>query len=302
MQAPVDVVDSHLHLWDPGRLHYPWLDREPRLRRAFLPTDLDADGVTVEGVVAVQADCAPAESTDEVHWLQRCAQTWPVLHAVVAHAAVETGARCRAALDALSGENLVVGVRRLLQDEPPGFAVAPAFIDGVRLVGHYGLTFDLCVRQHQLREVAELVRRCPDVTFVLDHLGKPRVASRPRPEWVGDLAALGALPNVRCKLSGLATEAIDASPDPVSFRPYLRHAVDVFGPTRCLFGSDWPVSSTAIGYPAWLAAVRDAIDDLPADDQEAVLSGTARLVYRLPTWPDESYVPGADVETRTSPC
>ena len=157
-------------------------------------------------------------------------------------------------------------------------------------LAQWDLVFDLCVREHQLAEVTALVRRCPDVTFVLDHLGKPRVQSRPERSWLVDLQRLAALPNVKCKLSGLATEVVD--PPPVAgpgdiFRPYLDHALQSFGPDRCMFGSDWPVAAQKVTYEGWVEHVMAALATFSASEGEQVLRRTAAEVYRLvPSTPD----------------
>ena len=160
---------------------------------------------------------------------------------------------------------LVTGVRRLLQDEPPGFVTDRSVVAGVRLLAGYGLSMDLCVRQHQLGEVVDLVDRCPEVLFVLDHLGKPRVTN-------DGLRALGdgadparERPNVRCKLSGL---------DVRGARPVARTSSGLrrgsstrwppSDPSRCMFGSDWPVLSEAARPTASGArSSSDAIAGLP---------------------------------------
>ncbi len=171
------VIDSHIHFWDPGRLHYAWLDGTPELRRPLRPGDVDTGGYSIDGFVSVQADCRAEESVAEVDWVAQLAGEEPALHAVVAHVAVERGVRSGEAVAAMAARPEVVGVRRLLQDEPPGFAVAAGFVAGVRLVGEHDLVFDLCLRHHQLAEVAGLMDRCPEVRFVLDHVGKPGIAA-----------------------------------------------------------------------------------------------------------------------------
>src|SRR5581483_7742688 len=136
---------------------------------------------------------------------------------------------------------LVVGVRRLLQQEPEALLANPALVEGTRRLASRGLTSDLCVTMGQLPAVIRLVRKCPDTTFVLDHLAKPVVGDRFPERWAEDLRELAGCPNVSCKLSGLATIAGTGwRPDDVV--PYLRYAINVFGPRRCLFASDWPVS------------------------------------------------------------
>lgn len=288
------VVDAHIHFWDPARLHYSWLPGE--LRRAFRPEDVDLGQVPVEGFVVVEADRLPTEALAEVDWFLSLSSPARPIPAVIAAAALgePDGA---AEIQALSRRPEVRGVRRLLQDERPGFSRDAGFVAAVRSLGERGLTFDLCVRHHQLAEAVELAAQCPQVTFVLDHLGKPRVRPHPERGWRSDIERLAALPNTHCKLSGLATEVLDpvaTCARPAPYRPYLNHALQTFGPSRCLFGSDWPVSSTATTYEGWFDHVVDALAGYSSDDVAAVLGATARSVYRI------GPAGGADAKVRTT--
>lgn len=283
----MDVIDSHVHFWDPARLDYPWLAGVPGLRRAFHPDDLDTGPYRFAGelhrftaAVFVEAGGQGGRVTAEVDWIEELARRWPPLRAIVAYAPVERGADAAPAVAALAGRRLVTGVRRNVQDEAPGFTRTDAFTAGVRLLADAGLTFDLCVRHWQIAEVTELVRRVPEVTFVLDHLGKPDVAGGLVEPWRTDLARLAELPNVVAKLSGLATEAAPGWAD-ADVLPYLRHALSVFGPDRCLFGGDWPVASLVTDYPRWVGVVAAALAGRPEAERRAVLGGTARRIYRI---------------------
>jgi L-fuconolactonase len=275
------IVDSHLHLWDPAHLDYQWL-AGTELGRKFDASDaLEASGGEVAGFVVVQADCRADQGIAEVEWITEQLGEHGTFGGIVAFAPVELGRDAAPVCRQLRAMPRVVGVRRLLQDEPPGFALARAFLDGLDLLGELGLPFDVCVRAGQLAEVRDMVVRLPGVQFVLDHLGKPRIGGADDARWRDDLSALAALPNVSCKLSGLATETEGAPWSRESVRPYLTHALDAFGTSRCLFGSDWPVLTTAGSYAQWLAAVRDALDGRTEAEVAHVLSANARSVYRL---------------------
>lgn len=280
------LVDAHVHFWDRRRFRYAWLDdASSTLQREFLPADLASEqasltAVVPAGLVFVQADCRSDQGAAEVEWVHGLAAAGADVLAVVAHAPLEHGTACAPALERLvQTAPLVSGVRRLLQDEPPGFVTDPALVAGTRLLARHGLTMDLCVRQHQLGEVVDLVDGCPDVLFVLDHLGKPRVTADGFAPWSAALTALAQRPNVRCKLSGLLSEAPPDRRTASALRPWLEHAVTAFGPSRCMFGSDWPVLSDVGAYGEWCEIVLDTIAGLSADQRGWVLSGTARATY-----------------------
>jgi L-fuconolactonase len=270
------VFDAHLHLWDPSERHHDWLEEQPALRRRFGPEDVDAGRHELVGAIFVQADCRDEEAFAEVRWVR--AVGWPLVRGIVAYAPVHLGRAVESALDALRAEPLVVGVRRLLQGRSPEAIADPQLAEGVRLVGEIGLTFDVCVTHEQLPAVATLVEACPDTMFVLDHLGKPPVADSLLDPWRDDLDRLARFPNVTCKLSGLATEA-GGRWTRASTRPYLEHALGVFGPGRCMVGSDWPVVTLAGTMVEWFDAVLDTLASLTPEDADAVLRGTARAVY-----------------------
>ncbi len=275
--TPARVIDSHIHLWDPTVLRYPWLDGVEELARPFLPADLHASGGPPEWVM-VQAGAQPELA--ELDWVASLASSDPALVGMVVHAPVEVGHAVRDLVEQLAATPLAVGVRRLIQDEGMGFALTPLFVDGVRVVGEVGLPFDICVRALERADVAPLVDACPDVSFVLDHLGKPAIADGEWEPWRSQLAELAQRPNLVCKLSGSTTEAGREWRES-AVRPYLLHALESFGPRRCMFGSDWPVASVTTEYQRWFDVVSDAVSGCSQAEVDAVFAGTAAQVYGL---------------------
>jgi L-fuconolactonase len=168
------VLDTHVHLLDPAHLTYPWLHAGDPLTRPW-PAALYADDApAVTAAIIVEAGVAPGQTAREVSWVRAQAAAHPWIRGIVAHAPVDQSAALKAALAACRHDALVVGVRRNLQDQPPGFLRNPALHDGIRHLGQAGLPFDACVRSWQLAELGELAAACPDTVIVLDHLGKPR--------------------------------------------------------------------------------------------------------------------------------
>ena len=277
------IVDSHLHLWDVGRLRYPWLAQVPALARTHGLMEFDAavEGLKVERAVFVQCDCAPAQSRDEVGWVAGLASRDPRIAAIVAYAPLEKGDGAAVEVSELATLQAVRGIRRLLQDEPDGFCLQPGFVAGVRQLADHELSFDLCIRHHQIDQAIELVDRCPQVRFVLDHAAKPDIKGRRLEPWKSRIAAFAERPDTWCKLSGLVTEADHAAWNPAEVQPYIEHIVTCFGVDRVMFGSDWPVATLATGYRRWVEVLRSALSALPAKDIRQIFRDNALTCYRL---------------------
>lgn len=273
------VVDSHVHLWDPARFRMPWLDEEPKLRRPFGPSEFveASSGLDVEAIVYVQVDATPAYGLLEARW----AAAQAGVRAVVAFAPMEDGDVVRTYLDELVKIGpLIKGVRRLIQSEPD-----PAFITnlhpGVRLLPQYGLSFDICIKHHQLAETIRMVRACPETSFILDHIAKPDIRAHQLDPWREDMAELASLPNVVCKLSGMVSEADHANWSVANLQPYVAHALAVFGEDRVLFGGDWPVVTLASSYRRWVESLDQLTQHLSPQAKDKLWRSNAKQVYRI---------------------
>ena len=276
------VVDAHVHFWDPSVLRYPWLASEPALDARFTPADFPplASG-DVDAVVFVEANPAPELAADEVRWVDRLADTEPRIAAIVAFVDLLDEPRRAAALERLAATPRVVGVRHNIQHQPTGFALQQAFVRGVQAVGASGRPFDLCITADQLPEVIELVTRCPDVTFVLDHCGKPAIRDDAFDGWARDLERLASHYRVSCKISGLLTEARTEQRNADHLARWIRHAHDCFGAARLLYGSDWPVSTLGGGVGKWRSVI-DAITSTWTEvDRRALFADNASRIYGL---------------------
>ncbi|MFC4137781.1 MULTISPECIES: amidohydrolase [unclassified Microbacterium] len=290
------VVDSHLHLWDPEVLTYPWLEGE--LDAAYAAEQLlddRIDDVDEQVAVFVQADPIEKQAIDEVRWVSSIALEVGVV-AIVAGARLDRGRKTLRHLDELGAYENVVGVRHLLQGEKDGFARTPKFIEGARAVASRGLTFDACVRDHQIPDVTALAAAVPELRIVLDHLGKPAIGTDDAPllpsaEWRRDIADLARHPQVHVKLSGLPAEA-GGHWDEDQLEPFLDVVAKEFGEDRIMWGSDWPVSAMQVsdddGADFFMDGVRDdwchTIGDWAADrglDSDKVLWSNARAFYGI---------------------
>ena len=278
------IVDTHLHLWDISRLHYAWLGSVPRLNHNHLIDDYrQACGlVPVAKMVFLQCDCDPAQFQEEADWVTEVARADPRIRGIVAWAPLEKGDAAEPALARLAANSLVKGIRRIIQFEPDmRFCLRPDFVRGVQLLPRHGLSFDLCINHRQLAHTIRLVRQCPEVRFILDHIGKPDIKGGVLDPWRADLRELAALPNVWCKLSGLVTEADHEKWTASDLQPYIDHVIACFGFERVMFGGDWPVSAQAADYPRWVATLDDALRGCSAADLKKIYVRNAETFYRV---------------------
>lgn len=278
------IIDSHVHLWDPARLPLRWGAEAPTINVPHLIADYDAarGGVEVAAMVFLECDVEPGRHIDEAAMISEIAAGEPRLQAIVAHAPLEKGEAVAADLDALARFPLLRGIRRILQGEPDIQAVLDDdFVAGLNLLPRYNLHFEICIYHHQLGAIVDLVRRLPNVTFMLDHIAKPAIAVQSLDPWRTRIAELAALPNLMCKLSGLITEADRAAWQPEDLRPYIDHVVDAFGFDRLVFGSDWPVLTLAGGLPQWVSILDEALTGASEDELRYFWVENAQAFYRL---------------------
>jgi L-fuconolactonase len=274
-------IDSHMHFWDQKVLKpYTWLHEVPSINHRHDPAVLRAEAGPdlPDKIVFVEAGAPPLP---EVRWVEKLAAGEPRIRAIVAKIAIDAGAQTRADLAALQKSPLVRGVRHHFEHGAVDFCARRPFILGVKEAAAAGFSFDICGKHPQMPAVIELVRQCPEATFILDHAGKPGIRAGLLDPWRDQIGELADLPNVVCKLSGLVTEADHQNWTVAQLEPYVAHLLATFGPGRLLFGGDWPVAKLACGYRRWLQIARDLTAHLPAADQAAIFHGNAERVYRI---------------------
>jgi L-fuconolactonase len=278
------IIDSHVHLLDQKRFRYGWASGEPALARDWGIDELmrSAKPYEIEGVVFVEVDVDMPQYLDEADWIDGLARTDGRLKGAVVCLPLEQGAALEGEIARVAGLKTTRGVRRLIQNQPdPEFMLRPGLIEALKLLPKYGLSFDICIYHPQLGPTLEMVRRCPEVSFVLDHIAKPGIGDGLVEPWRTHVRELADLPNVVCKLSGLTTEAAHDAWAPEQLRPYIDHVAACFGPDRLLYGGDWPVSKLAGDYLQWLTTLEAATAHFSAEERRKLFRENARRVYRL---------------------
>lgn len=274
-------VDAHHHVWDLDVRDQPWTAGVPALQRSFaldeLAPELDREGIGSTVVVET------VNVLDEGVELLALADATPLVAGVVAWVDLTAAdvAQQIARLRGGPGGDALVGIRHGVQAEPdPAWLSRPEVRRGLAAVAAAGLAFDLLVVPAQLPAAVEAARVQPDLRFVLDHAGKPRIADGDHDAWARDLRSLAGCENVAVKLSGLVTEAGPGwSADRIA--PYAATVLDAFGPGRTLYGSDWPVCLVDASYAEVATLARTLVAGLSAAEQAGVLGENAVRWYGL---------------------
>jgi L-fuconolactonase len=272
-------VDAHFHLWRPARGDYGWLtpatgalyrDYEPQ---EFAPLLVAHD---IDAAILVQA--APSEA--ETRFLLDHAESRPWIAGVLGWTDMAADdARTRIAT--LAETPKILGLRPMLQDlDDPAWILGDTVRPALDAMAEHGLVFDALVRAEQLPAIRTLATRHPGLSIVLDHFGKPRIEDAPDGGWRDAIAALAGMPNVTIKLSGLLTEA-PARADASTLAPWFDHVASSFGAERILWGSDWPVVTTAGSYADWIAITNTLLAAFEPRAREAIFGANAARIYQL---------------------
>ncbi|MEK0450282.1 MAG: hypothetical protein RL088_2550 [Verrucomicrobiota bacterium] len=272
-------IDAHQHFWRYDTAQYPWIPAGSPLHRDWLPADLAQLQAPLgfDGSVAVQA----RQGIEESDWLLGLADADPRVKAVVGWVDLRSPDVAKD-LERLARHPRFAGVRHVVQDEPDDdFMIRPDFLRGISLLRQLGLTYDILIYPRQLPAALRLVAQFPEQPFVLDHIAKPGIKDGAMSPWREQIRELARSENVLCKVSGMVTEADHRAWKAVDFRPYLDVIFEAFGPSRLMWGSDWPVCLFAAGYEQCLEFVSDYAGTLSAADRAALFGGNCARFYGI---------------------
>ncbi len=273
------IIDAHAHVWDPERGDYGWLTPAlPGLFRRIDPQELRSHltRAGVSGAVLVQAAPTPAESDYLLSIAQRTSWVRGVVGWVGFDAPdVEQQIAKRAA------QAKFVGVRPMLQDiADADWILDPSRARALNALALHGLVFDALIKPVHLSRIEKLARRHPELAIVIDHAAKPTIGASVDRAWREGLRALASCENVTCKLSGLLTE-VAPEVAPTKVLEYAETVLQLFGPSRIIWGSDWPVLTLASSYEQWYELTQRALSSLSEAECSAVMGGNAARIYRL---------------------
>ncbi|KAI8379398.1 uncharacterized protein BYT42DRAFT_545757 [Radiomyces spectabilis] len=299
---PENIIDAHVHFWHPDQVYIPWMRNTAFNKRLDAEQyALDVEKVKVSSAVYVETDVHPVHGLVEADWIRRYSEeikpsaAFGGISAIVAYAPVDHGKDVQGYIDMLikvAGDKLR-GVRHLIQDPSldPWRVTDPSFVQGVQMLGKYGLTFDLNINCHaapeQFPPLQILVSQCPHVQFVLDHMAKPPCDRSPgEPEfefWKSQLIALAEYPNVACKVSGLVTETEEQDSRGLVQRlqPFVEVALTAFGEDRLMFGGDWSICESAVPWQTWIEVLVEIVKGWSEEARDKLFRRNAARIYRL---------------------
>lgn len=275
------IIDAHQHFWRLARGDYPWPNETvSAIFRDFEPADLAPllSAAGVDRTVLVQATDTVAETAfllqiaDEVAWVAGVVG-WADLGAPDA---IEV-------IDSLRQQSALKGLRPMLQNiEDTDWILRDTVAPALSHMADLGLCFDALIQPRHLDAIEQIARLHPTLPIVIDHIAKPKMGGPPPPdaEWLQGMRRLAELPNVHCKLSGLVTE-VGPTWTMADLAPFAAHVLQVFGPDKTLFGSDWPVVKLAGTYTGWRDTVDTLLTKFSFGDRAKVMGGNAQVFYGL---------------------
>ena len=281
----IPIVDTHMHLWDPAHLSYAWIKDVEELNRPFLLADYQQaiESQQVAKMVFVQCEADHDQYVQEAEWVTALAKEDPRIAGIVPWAPLEQGDAARDALAAFADNRFIKGIRRIIQYEDDlEFCLRADFVRGVQLLEVFDFHFEICIKgEEQFAGALELVRRCPNVRFILDHIGKPNIVHRELDPWRKQIGELARMENTWCKMSGLVVEADMKHWTLADLQPYIDVAWENFGPDRVMFGGDWPVVTQAAELQGWISTLLTAVSGYSEEERRKLFHDNAISFYRL---------------------
>ncbi|WP_297086599.1 amidohydrolase family protein [uncultured Draconibacterium sp.] len=271
-------IDAHQHFWKYNPEEYSWITDELMvIKRDFLPQHLQpllkANGY--DSCIAVQA----RQTIEETNWLLGLANQNSFIKGVVGWVDLRSNI-LEQTLEELAENKKLVGVRHVVQDEPDNdFMLRQDFKNGIALLEKFSLTYDILVFPKQLSAAIELAKTFPNQPFVIDHIAKPDIKSGRTEEWKKNIRPFKDLDNVKCKISGMVTEADWANWSSSDFTPYLDVIVETFGTKRIMYGSDWPVCLLAADYAKMSKITKEYFAAFSQTEQDDIYGKNCERFY-----------------------
>ncbi|TDQ64415.1 putative TIM-barrel fold metal-dependent hydrolase [Maritalea mobilis] len=278
------LIDTHQHLMYPQKFGYSWANDIPVLNEKTYDVDTYAGlvGEQVEATIFMETGVDEAFYRDETQFaLELAADSSNNMAGIIAAAFPENAKDFDDWLEQTAQNPLISGYRRILHVVDNAVSQDQTFRQNVRKIGAHGKTFDMCFLESQLPLAIELAKACDNTQLILNHCGVPNVAGGDMQQWKHHIAELAKLEHVACKISGVVAYCNPDQDRETAVRPYIEYAIEQFGATRCVWGSDWPVVNMADGLPDWLAITHSIFQEESAENKQLIFADNARRIYQL---------------------
>lgn len=274
------IIDAHQHFWRYNPERHGWINDDMAvIRRDFLPKELEQiyRHNDIDGCVAVQVD----QTEGETEYMLAFSRKYDFIKGVVGWVDLQAE-NIKERLDYFKTEEKVKGFRHIVQGESdPNFLLGQDFCRGIGMLAEYNFTYDILVYHYQLLQVEPFVAKFPNQSFIIDHLAKPAIAKQEIEQWERHMRAIAKHENVYCKVSGMVTEADYQNWTYDQIAPYINVVLECFGPSRLVYGSDWPVCLVAATYEEQFGVVQKAIERLSPAEKKQILGENAIRFYHL---------------------
>ncbi len=273
-------IDAHQHFWKYNPVKHYWLGGDMTiLKHDFLPEDLETilKNNGFDGTIAIHSE----HNLEDTNFLLGLAGNHEFVKGVVGWVDLRAS-NLQEILEMYSLNSKFVGVRHLLAYDPdPEIMDNQEFINGVKALSKFNLTYDVVVKPNRLDDAANFIRKIPEVKFVLDHMGNPKIRNMHSQDWKKAIKTIASIDHVYCKISGLITESHWTEWEYVNLVPYLDHALECFGPNRLIFGSDWPTCRLAGTHSEVTGVAENFVKSLSASEKNAIMGQNAVDFYQL---------------------
>lgn len=277
-----DLIDTHQHLILRGELGYAWTEEVPAIASGTFDQNVYAEqaaGCNITATIFMESGVDDVDYQNEARLVSRLVGSGsPKMLGVIASCRPETDDGFDAWLEECGDLN-VVGFRRILQVMPDDLSRSETYRRNVRKIGKAGYPVDLCFDGRQLSIAYDLVRADPDTVFILDHCGRPDIAGGDFASWRQEMIKLSELPNFWVKLSGLPTYCDPSGSKVDGVKPYSDTVLELFGPSRMVWGGDWPVIDVGGGLANWVNITTELLSGLSADERQLIGTLNARQIY-----------------------
>ena len=277
-------IDSHHHIWDLAIQPQPWIDGDTMksINKDFSMEDLknEISGSKIEKTIL----CQTARNTAETKYFLHTAASDPTIVGVIGWLDLNSDSAKLQIEDYknVAGNEFLVGFREMAQDiSDSGFLARPTVIQNVQMLGSLGFTYDLLIKEPQMDAAIQLVESAPETQFVIDHLGKPQIADKKLDAWKQNIESLANFPNTVCKVSGMVTESRWNSWEIQDFEPYFDVVLEAFGPSRLMFGSDWPVALLSATYSEVVTLAEKLTSSFSRSEEDSFWRNTAVQTYKI---------------------